>query len=114
MRDTFNKIGFDYVCNVNNFLKERNNNLSLLNNYEGQKGIFVFVENNEIIYVGRTDSLKKRIGQCVRDEKDTGSIKFAQKLDEDQYERILNSDIYIMIICENELKNNISFYSIFK
>lgn len=113
MKENLSKLNFKYVINVSSIVKSnKSNDLTLLNNYSNKKGIFVFAENNEIIYVGTSKNLKDRIAQCIRDENDTGSIKAVENLNDSEYERLLKSDIFVLTI-EDFSKDKV-FYSIFK
>lgn len=104
-------IGFKYICNVNSMIKSKDeHDLSCLNEYSGDKGVFVFTESDEIIYVGRTDDLKKRIGQCLRGKNDTGSICSVEKLTDAKYERLLCSNLYIMEVNGETFKADVKPY----
>lgn len=113
MRSILEKIGFEYICNATDIIGDERNDLSRLDKFDKKKGIYLFTEADQIIYVGRSDNLKVRIGQCFRKQKDSGSIYSAEHLSNNDFDRICKANIYVLLL-EDDLKKNIPSYSIFR
>ena len=113
MRDILEKIGFEYIGNAANIIRDEKNDLSLLDRFYKKKGVYLFTEADQIIYVGRSDNLKDRIGQCLRKEKDSGSIYSVEHLSDNDFDRICKASIYVLLL-EDDFKKNVPSYSIFQ
>ena len=115
IKDILSILGFQYICNAIDVIHDGDNDLSKFNAFSGKKGIFVFTtENNEILYVGRSNNLKERIGQCLRKENDSGSIFSVEQLTENEYVRICHANIYVLPLKDDDFKKSISSYSVFR
>lgn len=99
MRDILNHLGYTEVSKAN------------LEKYKKKTGVFVLIESEEIIYVGRSKDLEKRVTQAISDKKDSGSIRNAEGLNDEQYQRIKDAHIYVLT-CD-DIKGEVASYSIF-
>ena len=75
-----------------------------------KQGIYVFYENNEAIYVGRSNRMKERIQEHSRQSSDNYSATFALRLAKEEYGR---NHVIPKSVTNKDLLNISEFKSLF-